>query len=98
MRTFPEPIWTGPVPAETASFTAVIEHCPRTGVLFGHVPSFPGAHTQAADLDEMRANLREVIEMLLEDGVPDLDGEAIDLLRVEVPVPARARSAEPIAA
>ncbi len=54
-------------------FTAVIERCPDTGVYVGHIPGFPGAHSQAATLDELNANLREVIEMLLEDGEPKLE-------------------------
>jgi predicted RNase H-like HicB family nuclease len=33
----------------------------------GYVPGFPGAHSQAETLDELQDNLREVIEMLLED-------------------------------
>jgi predicted RNase H-like HicB family nuclease len=52
------------------SFTAVIERCPDTGHSVGHVPGFPGAHSQAESLDELNANLREVIELLLEDGKP----------------------------
>jgi predicted RNase H-like HicB family nuclease len=39
------------------------------GLLYvGHVPGFPGAYSQGATLDELNENLREVIEMLLEDG------------------------------
>jgi predicted RNase H-like HicB family nuclease len=53
-------------------FTAVVEKCPDTGLYVGYVPSFPGAHTQAETLDELQGNLREVIEMLLEDGEPTL--------------------------
>jgi len=34
----------------------------------GYVPGIPGAHSQGATLDELHANLREVIAMLLEDG------------------------------
>jgi predicted RNase H-like HicB family nuclease len=49
------------------SFTAVVERCPDTGLYIGYVPGFPGAHTQAETLDELQKNLREVIEMLLED-------------------------------
>ena len=56
-------------------FTAVIQRCPETGLFVGHVPGFPGAHSQGATLDELHNNLREVIEMLLEDGEPDLDSE-----------------------
>jgi len=59
------------------SFSAVVEKCPDTGLYVGYVPGFPGAHTQAATLDELQRNLREVIEMLLEDGEPALETEFI---------------------
>jgi predicted RNase H-like HicB family nuclease len=49
------------------TYTAVVEKCSETGVFVGFVPGFPGAHTQAETLDELGANLREVIAMLLED-------------------------------
>ena len=49
------------------AYTAVIEHCPDTKLYVGYVPGFPGAHSQGATLDELQANLREVIAMLLED-------------------------------
>jgi predicted RNase H-like HicB family nuclease len=49
------------------TFTAVIERCPDTGLYVGYVPGFPGAHTQGKTLDELQSNLREVIELLLED-------------------------------
>ncbi len=51
-------------------FTAIVEKCPHTALYVGYVPGFPGAHTQAETLDELQRNLREVIEMLLEDGEP----------------------------
>ena len=57
------------------SFTAVVERDPETGLLVGYVPGFAGAHTQAETMDELQANLKEVIEMLLEDGEPRLEGE-----------------------
>jgi predicted RNase H-like HicB family nuclease len=44
--------------------TAAIERCPDTGLYVGYIPGFPGAHSQAATLDELDANLKEVIEML----------------------------------
>lgn len=50
------------------TYTAVVEKCSETGVFVGFVPGFPGAHTQAETLDELGANLRKVIAMLLEDG------------------------------
>jgi predicted RNase H-like HicB family nuclease len=49
------------------TFAAVVEKCPDTGLYVAYVPGFPGAHTQAESLDELQANLREVIEMLLTD-------------------------------
>ena len=48
------------------SYTAVIERCSATNLFVGYVPGFPGAHSQGATLDELRANLREVIAMLLD--------------------------------
>ena len=59
------------------SFTAVIERCPDTGLYVGYVPGFPGAHTQAETLDELDINLREVLEMLLEDGEPKLEAQFV---------------------
>lgn len=58
-------------------YTAVIEKCPETGLYVGHVPGFIGAHSQGSTLDELHENLREVIEMLLEDGDPDLQAEFV---------------------
>ncbi len=49
-------------------FTALIEKCSDTELYVGYVPNFPGAHSQAGTLDELHQNLKEVIEMLLEDG------------------------------
>jgi predicted RNase H-like HicB family nuclease len=66
------------------AYTAVIEHCPETNLYVGHVPGFPGAHSQAATLDELHANLKEVIAMLLEDGEPKLQTEFVGTQTVVV--------------
>lgn len=66
------------------TFTAVVERDPVTGLLVGYVPGFPGAHSQAETLDELNANLREVIAMLLEDGEPRLEAEFIGTQNVAV--------------
>jgi predicted RNase H-like HicB family nuclease len=50
------------------AITAVVERDADTGLLVGYIPGFKGAHSQAESLDELNANLREVIAMLLEDG------------------------------
>ncbi|HYJ84606.1 MAG TPA: type II toxin-antitoxin system HicB family antitoxin [Pyrinomonadaceae bacterium] len=59
------------------TFTAVVEKCADTGLFVGYVPGFPGAHTQGASLEELNQNLKEVIEMLLEDGEPALNSEFV---------------------
>ena len=56
-------------------FTVVVERDFETGLFVGYVPGFPGAHSQASSLDELYENLREVIAMLLEDGLPELEAE-----------------------
>ena len=66
------------------TYTAVIEKCPDTGLFVGYVPGFVGAHTQARTLDELNANLREVIEMLLEDGEPQFDAQFVGIQQVAV--------------
>jgi predicted RNase H-like HicB family nuclease len=54
-------------------------------MLVGDVPDFPGAHSQAATLDELQSNLQEVIAMLLEDGEPALESDFIGLRQISVP-------------
>ena len=66
------------------TFTAVVERCPDTGLYIGFVPGFPGAHTQAATLDELNNNLQELIAMLLEDGDPKLEAEFVGTQTVAV--------------
>lgn len=66
------------------SFTAVVERDPESGLYVGFIPGFPGAHTQAETLDELNANLREVVGMLLEDGEPNVDAEFVGTQLVEV--------------
>lgn len=66
------------------TFTAVIERCPDTGLYVGYVPGFPGAHSQAETIDELNGNLTEVIEMLLEDGEPELQSEFIGTQTLQI--------------
>lgn len=61
------------------NFTAVVERDPVTGLLVGYVPGWPGAHSQAESLEELNANLREVVAMLLEDGEPKLNAEFVGI-------------------
>lgn len=66
------------------TFTAVVERCPDTGLYVGHVPGFPGAHSQGETRDELQRNLEEVIAMLLEDGDPEFEAEFAGLQTITV--------------
>ena len=47
--------------------TGYIEKDPETGLYVGIVPCIPCAHTQAETLDELQKNLKEVVELCLEE-------------------------------
>ena len=66
------------------NFTALVERDADTGLYVAWVPGFAGAHSQGETLDELRSNLQEVIEMLLEDGDPRLESDFIGLQTVQV--------------
>lgn len=66
------------------TYTAVVERCPDTGLFVGYVPGFPGAHSQAETLDELNKNLQQVLEMLLEDGEPQLETQFVGTQTVNV--------------
>lgn len=65
-------------------YTAVIERDQSTGLYVGYVPGWAGAHSQGESLDELRANLHEVMQMLLEDGDPALSAEFVGTQTLEV--------------
>lgn len=69
-------------------FTAYIEWDPETNMYVGIVPGIPGAHTQAETLDELRVNLKEVIELCLEENseLKDNSPQFIGLQQIEVAV------------
>ena len=48
-------------------YSAIIKRCKQTGLYVGYIPGFAGAHSQGETIEELRINLTEVIEMLLED-------------------------------
>jgi len=49
------------------TFTAYVEWDPEMKLYVAIDPGIPGAHTQAGSLDELRDNLKEVLEMCLEE-------------------------------
>jgi predicted RNase H-like HicB family nuclease len=70
------------------TFAAYVEWDPETSLYVGVVPGIPGAHTQGATLDELQVNLKEVLELCLEEykgSVDDLP-RFVGLQQVEVAV------------
>lgn len=61
-------------PAHTeVTLTAYVEWDECVSRYVGSVPGVAGAHTQAATLDELRENLRDVLETLAEAGMLERD-------------------------
>jgi len=65
-------------------FNVIVERDPDTGIFVGTVPGWPGAHSQGTTLEELEKNVHEVIEMLLEDGDPNLESEFVGLQTIRV--------------
>ena len=70
-----------------STVTAYVEWDPETKLFVGVVPGIRGAHTQGATLDELRTNLKEVLQLCVDEGssVDDLP-EFVGLQQVEVGV------------
>ena len=66
-----------------------IERDPETGLYVAIVPGIPGAHTQAETLDELQKNLKEVVELCLEEMDADAKKqlpEFVGIQQIEVAV------------
>jgi len=68
------------------TYTAIVEECQDTHLYVGYVPGFNGAHSQGETPDELHENLLEVIQMLSEDGEPDLETEFVGTQTIAVDV------------
>jgi predicted RNase H-like HicB family nuclease len=68
--------------------TAYIEWDADTSLYVGVVPGIPGAHTQGATLDELRTNLKEVVELCLEEHSGSVDDlpKFVGLQQIEIAV------------
>lgn len=66
------------------TFTAIVERDLDTNLYVGYIPGFKGAHSQGATLDELTANLREVIEMLLEEESQTFETEFVGTQQITV--------------
>ena len=70
------------------TFTAYVEWDPETKLYVGIVPGIPGAHTQAESLDELQNNLKEVLQLCLEEcggKVEDIP-QFVGIQQIEVPL------------
>jgi predicted RNase H-like HicB family nuclease len=69
------------------TLTAYIQLDPETKLYVGVVPGIPGAHTQAASLDELRENLKEVLALCVEEQADSLDDlpAFVGLQQIEIP-------------
>ncbi len=68
---------------------ACVEKDPETGLYVGIVPGIPGAHTQAKTLDELQKNLKEVLELCLEEmgeETKDYLPEFVGIQQIEVKI------------
>jgi len=52
---------------KTFTYTVHIEKDSESGLYIGMIPSLPGAHTQAPDLETLHDNLKEVIQLCPEE-------------------------------
>lgn len=66
------------------TFTAFIEWDPETKLYVGIIPGIPGAHSQGKSLDELNKNLKEVIELCLEENNIDEFPRFVGLQQIEV--------------
>jgi predicted RNase H-like HicB family nuclease len=70
------------------TFSAYVEWDSESNLYVGIIPGIPGAHTQGASLDELHVNLKEVLELCLEEYKGSLDDlpHFVGLQQVEVAV------------
>jgi predicted RNase H-like HicB family nuclease len=65
--------------------TAYVEKDPGTGLYVGVVPGIVGAHTQGETLDELQRNLKEVLELCLEEAGSESEiPEFVGIQQIEV--------------
>lgn len=68
------------------TFVAYVEWDSETKLYVGIIPGIPGAHTQGATLDELHENLKEVLELCLEEYEGPIDDlpHFVGLQQIEV--------------
>ena len=68
------------------AFTAYVEWDEETKLFVGLIPGVTGAHSQGETLEELRVNLKEALELCIEEGVvgPDDAPNFVGLQQLEV--------------
>ncbi|MCD6449627.1 MAG: type II toxin-antitoxin system HicB family antitoxin [Thermotogaceae bacterium] len=67
------------------AFTAIIEYDPETKQYIGIVPNVSGVHTVGNTIEEVRKNLKEVLELVLEETKEEIENtEFVALEMIEV--------------
>ncbi|HWK88469.1 MAG TPA: type II toxin-antitoxin system HicB family antitoxin [Longimicrobium sp.] len=94
-RPVPDPKGRKLMLPEMRTYTAVVERSKDTGVFVAYVPGWSGAHAQGGSITEVEDRLREVIDMLLEDGPPAIDSEVVGASELEFPYDDSRRSTSP---
>jgi predicted RNase H-like HicB family nuclease len=64
-------------------FAAHIERDTETGQCIGIIPAVPGAHTFADSLDDLQKNLKEVVELCLENMTEQEIKEIPEFVRIQ---------------
>ena len=71
-----------------AEYTVIIEHDPVTGLYCGQCQQLPEAISQGSTEDELMTNIREAIELVLEDRAENIkhlySGRSITRRRIAV--------------
>ena len=62
----------------------IIEKDLETGMYIGIVPSIPGAHTMGASLEELKDNLKGVIELCLQELSPEEKKSLPTIIAIEI--------------
>jgi len=72
-------------PRQVKTFTTHVEWDPETQLYVGIVPGIPGAHTQAATLDDLQQNLKEVLELCFEEQAVEVP-QFVGIQQIEIEV------------
>ena len=68
------------------TFTAYVELDEETKLYVGVVPGVPGAHSQGATLDELQKNMKEVLELCIEEQEQEPFSHFVGLQQIEIAV------------